>query len=111
MLDRLRHLYPDGVAVDELIEIYLHDSPERLEALVAAAGAGDAEGVRSAAHGWRGSCGVTGAHRLGSLLDDIETLARVGTIPDERQLADVRRAFEEARAVLVAQLGAPPVGS
>ena len=111
MLDRLRHLYPDGVAVDELIEIYLHDSPGRLEALVAAAGAGDAEGVRSAAHGWRGSCGVTGAHRLGSLLDDIETLARAGTIPGERQLADVRRAFEEARAVLVGQLGAPPVGS
>jgi PAS domain S-box-containing protein len=105
MLDRLRSMYPDGAAVDELVEIYLKDSPVRLEALAAAAAAGDAEAVRSAAHGWRGSCGVTGAHRLVALLDDIETLARVGAVPDEQQLAEVRHAFGEARAALVAQRG------
>ncbi|MEY2441531.1 MAG: hypothetical protein QOJ46_957 [bacterium] len=104
-LDRLRSLYPDGAAVDELIEIYLQDSPVRLEALAAAAAARDAEAVRSAAHAWRGSCGVTGAHRLVALLNDIETLARVGSVPDEQQLSDVRRAFDEARAALVAQRG------
>jgi PAS domain S-box-containing protein len=104
MLDRLRRLYPDGEAVGELIEIYLHDAPARLEALVGAAAARDAEAVRHAAHAWRGGCGVTGAHRLVALLDDIETLARVGAIPDERQLAEVRSAFGEARAALAAQL-------
>jgi PAS domain S-box-containing protein len=103
-LDRLRGLYPDGTAVGELIEIYLHDSPGRLAALATAAAARDPEAVRSAAHAWRGACGVTGAHRLVALLDDIETLARIGAIPDEQQLAEVRGAFEEARAALAAQL-------
>ena len=104
-LDKLRYLHPDGHAVDELIEIYLQDSPVRLAALAAAASANDAEAVRAAAHAWRGSCSVTGAHHLVDLLADIETLARVGTVPDPEQLAAVQRAYDAACAALEQHFG------
>ena len=102
-VDKLLHLHPDGHAVKELVEIYLADSPVRLEALEHAALAGDAKGVRDAAHAWRGSASMTGAHRLVALLSDIEVLARVGTVPDEDELAAVRDAYDEARLALIAQ--------
>ena len=102
-VDKLLHLHPDGSAVRALVEIYLADSPVRLESLERAALAGDAGGVRSAAHAWRSSASMTGAHRLVALLSDIEVLAHVGTIPDKGGLAAVREADDEARAALIAQ--------
>ncbi len=104
MLDRLRVMYPDGRAVAELVEIYLQDSPGRLEALARSAAESDAEAVWSAAHGWKGSCSVTGAHHLVALLADIETLARVGDVPTSQDIADVAQAYEAVRDALRAQL-------
>jgi len=75
----------------------------RLEALEGAALAGDAKGVLDAAHAWRGSASMTGAHRLVALLSDIEVLARVGTVPDNDELAAVRDADDEARVALIEQ--------
>jgi PAS domain S-box-containing protein len=104
MLDRLRVLYPDGRAVSELVEIYLADSPVRLEGLASAAAASDCEAVRSAAHAWRGSCSVTGAHRLVALLNEIETRAREGAIPAAQEIAAVEHAYAAVRDALRAQL-------
>ena len=100
-VDRLLHLHPDGNAVGELVEIYLADAPVRLDALERAARGNEPAGVRDAAHAWRGSASMTGAHRLVALLSDIEVLARVGTVPDEVELAAVRDAYEEARLALI----------
>jgi PAS domain S-box-containing protein len=102
-VDKLLHLHPDGTAVKELVEIYLADAPVRLEALERGALAGDAAGVRDAAHAWRGAASMTGAHRLVALLSDIEVLARVGTMPGSDDLAAVRAAYDEARVALIAQ--------
>jgi PAS domain S-box-containing protein len=101
LLDRVRGLYPDGRRVKELVELYLDDSPGRLDELVAAAVADDAEGVRRAAHAWRGSCSVTGARLLAALLDEVEIGARDGAVPSSRRLDAIRRSFEEARAALM----------
>ncbi len=102
-VDKLLHMHPDGSAVRELVEIYLADSPVRLDALERATRAGDANGVRNAAHAWRGSASMTGAHRLVALLSDIEVLARVGTVPDEEDLVAVREADMQARVALAEQ--------
>jgi CheY-like chemotaxis protein len=100
LLDRVRGLYPDGRRVQELVELYLDDSPGRLDELAAAAVAGDAEAVRQVAHAWRGSCSVTGAHRLAALLEEVESGASGGAVPSSRRLDAVRDSFEEARAAL-----------
>jgi PAS domain S-box-containing protein len=102
-VQKLLHLHPDGNAVKELIEIYLADAPVRLDALERAAHARDPDGCRNAAHAWRGSASMTGAHRLVALLSDVEVLARVGAVPDEDELAAVRGAHEEARLALIEQ--------
>ena len=99
-LDKLRNMHPDGRAIEELVAIYLEDSPRRIEALAAAASANDADAVRRAAHAWRGSCSLAGARRLVDLLADIETLARVGDVPSPAQLATVQRAYDEVRDAL-----------
>ncbi|MEA2151197.1 MAG: hypothetical protein QOD69_3027 [Solirubrobacteraceae bacterium] len=100
LLDRVRGLYPDGRRVKELVDLYLDDSPTRLDELVAAAVADDAEAVRQVAHAWRGSCSVTGANRLAALLHEVESGARDGAVPSSRRLDAVRHSFEEARAAL-----------
>jgi PAS domain S-box-containing protein len=99
-LDGLRSRFPDGVAVRELIEMFLEGSAARFEALCAGAAGADAETVRAAAHAWRGSCGVAGAHRLVALLGEIEDLARAGTVPDRERLAAVRSAYNDVREAL-----------
>ncbi|MEA2219303.1 MAG: hypothetical protein QOJ35_1929 [Solirubrobacteraceae bacterium] len=103
LLDKLRRLYPDGSAVKEFVDVFLQDSPARLDALRTAVADADAHAVRSSAHAWRGACSLTGAHRVAALLADVEDVASVGTIPDRDELRAVEAAYEEAHAALVEQ--------
>jgi PAS domain S-box-containing protein len=103
-LDGLRSRFPDGVAVRELIEMFLEDAPARIAALSDAAATADTEAARATAHAWRGACAITGAHRLVALLADIEARARAGALPDPERLADVRAAYAEVHAALDEQL-------
>lgn len=99
-LDRLRLLDGSGGALEELVALYLADSPANMDALAAAAAAGDPAAVGHAAHAWRGSCVMTGAHRVAGLLVAIETLARAGVVPDRRALDELRRAYGDVELAL-----------
>ena len=65
---KLRRLYPDGDELRGLVDLFLGDSPRRIEQLAAAARAGDLEQVWQAAHALRGSCSIVGAHRVEAVL-------------------------------------------
>ncbi len=69
-----------GVAdvVDTTVAIYLDDAPKIFERIETAVGAGDAEGIRNAAHSLKSASGNIRAMRLFELLKSMEALGRAG---------------------------------
>ncbi|HJW23669.1 MAG TPA: response regulator [Rhodocyclaceae bacterium] len=76
-LDAVRALDPSGQKglVRKLVDLYLNDGPLRLQQLSAALAAGDANGVRKAAHAMKSSSANVGAERLAAQLKELEALA------------------------------------
>ena len=105
VVQNLRDLYPDGDTLRELIDLFLSDSPPRLEHLLAAARAGDLDAVWQGAHALRGSCVVVGAYRMQTLLEGIEAAVRRGEPPAEADLSALPDAYEDAAAALARELG------
>ena len=90
----------------ELVQMFLDDTPSRLEGLLSALEAGDATGLERTAHALKSSCGNLGAKRLAKLCFEIESAGRAGDIEAARPL--VGRSNEEFAAVstaLRAELG------
>jgi len=81
-IDDLRRLTEAGGPdmVDEVIALFLQDAPVQLSAMRAALGAGDAAGLRHAAHSLKGSSGYLGARRLMALCAEVEQSARQGSL-------------------------------
>jgi len=102
VLQHLRDLYPDGLR--DFIELFLSDSPPRVDAIESAARAGDAEGVRQGAHGLRGSCAIVGAHRVDALLERVEEVIRGGGFPSAEDVAAIRVSYDEAAEALRREL-------
>ena len=78
VIGALRALEEDGALglFDEIVELFLMDTPTRLQDLAAASEAGDMKGVEAAAHSLKGSCGNLGATVLVDLFRRIEQLSR-----------------------------------
>jgi signal transduction histidine kinase/DNA-binding response OmpR family regulator len=77
--DRLRVLERDAPGVlKEIVDLYLADTPPRVESLRAAAARQDVESLGSLAHGLKGSSGYIGAREMESLCAEIERLLRAG---------------------------------
>jgi signal transduction histidine kinase/CheY-like chemotaxis protein len=77
--DRLRSLERDAPGVlREIVDLYLADTPPRIESIRAAAARQDAESLGSLAHGLKGSSGYIGAREMESLCAEIERLIRSG---------------------------------
>src|SRR4029434_2121912 len=87
----------DAAALDELRSYQVEGEPDVLDALIgkfldsarrecaevrAAVGRGDAEVLRRAAHGLKGSSGMFGARRLSAISAQIEMLSRQGALGD-----------------------------
>ncbi len=66
--------------MDDLLGIYLEDLPGRLEAVRSAVRGGNAEGLRQAAHGLKGSSGNIGARRLQKICLLLESIGGSGTV-------------------------------
>jgi len=62
--------------VAELVEIFLDDTPKRLDALGTAVGAGDARGIAAEAHAMKSSSGQLGAVVFSALCKELETRGR-----------------------------------
>jgi len=90
----------------ELIDTYLNDTPELLAALHAAVARSDATILRRTAHKLRSSSLFLGATTLAGLCDEVEQVARAGTIANstalvqraEAEFARVKGALELERA-------------
>jgi CheY-like chemotaxis protein len=84
-------------AVDGILETFMATLPQRLDALVVAAGGTDAEPLQRAAHAFKSAAGTIGAGHLAALLEETERAAQSG------DLAGARNKLEhiqgEARAV------------
>jgi signal transduction histidine kinase/DNA-binding NarL/FixJ family response regulator len=90
--------------VVEIIDLFLRDTPGRLEVLKSAAQAGDGEALDRAAHGLRGSAGMIGAMGMVALCSRVEALVEEGRIPDASSLArELDAAYAAAREALEAE--------
>jgi PAS domain S-box-containing protein len=86
--ERLRVLERDAPGVlREIVELYLSDTPGRVESLRAAAEQRDGETLASLAHGLKGSSGYIGARELELACSEIERLARAGRMDAARERA------------------------
>lgn len=61
---------------DELIDIFLEDTPEQIEGMADAIAKGDLSRIRSYAHILNGSCSNFGAHRIDALANEIRAICK-----------------------------------
>lgn len=91
----------------ELVRDFLSASPERLRAMAVAAARGEAALLERSAHGFKSSCAAIGALTMARHCEDLETLARGGSLAGhadilarlEAEWPAVRAALEEATGV------------
>ncbi len=107
VLDELRALQEPGETdfVQEMIELYLTNTPALIEALRQGIDQGDADRLRLAAHTLKGNSNSLGAVRMGSISLELEKLGRSGTITETGQeaellLGELEREFERVRQAL-----------
>ena len=90
--------------VDELIDTYLDDAAGQLDAMRAAAAAGDAAAMVRPAHSLKSTSANVGATALVELCRALEADGRTGAVPDAvDRVADCDRAFDDARTALLAE--------
>ena len=104
-LDELRE-YGAEILV-ELIDIFLDDTPTRLNDLQRAVQEVDAHGTEQAAHALKSACAQLGAAHLSSMCRDLEAKGRAGDLDGapllvERALAE----FGRVHAALTAEKNA-----
>ncbi|OLS63503.1 Hpt domain-containing protein [Pseudomonas putida] len=81
----------------KLLETFLYDSEGRLESLYRAR---DAEGLRLAAHSFKGSASNMGAHELAELCRQVEERVHNHSLfAIEHLINEVRREFVEVRKI------------
>jgi two-component system, sensor histidine kinase and response regulator len=99
VLANLRELGDEFVA--ELAQLFLDDSPARVKALERSVAAGDGEGIRSHAHGLKGSAGNVGALQLREAAHVLESTGAENALdraPEE--LAALQREYRRAERAL-----------
>lgn len=99
-LSRLRQLGGDAF-LTEMIDLFLEHFSTRLESAIAGERRGDLDAVAFACHTLRSSAGNLGATVLQDLSSEIERHARDRNVTEVRaRMADLTRAFENARRIL-----------
>ncbi|RIH90603.1 Signal transduction histidine-protein kinase BarA [Calidithermus terrae] len=106
-LEELRALAGgDGAFLAELAETFLHDAPALIQGLEQALRAGDAAGVRMAAHTLKSNGAQFGAHDLAELCKELEGRGKAGVLEGAEALLErVRAELERVRPVLEALRG------
>jgi CheY-like chemotaxis protein/HPt (histidine-containing phosphotransfer) domain-containing protein len=88
--------------LSEMVDLFIKDAAERLDALRSALVNEDGKSFYIAAHALKGSCGNLGAKRMAALCDYLEEQGRAGRVRGlaplvatlEEEFANVRRALE-----------------
>ncbi len=98
-LRELREVLGTEFAV--LVTTFLADSDMRMAAMQRAIAAADADGLREAAHAFKGSCLNVGANALAALCHEMELLAAAANISAARmRLAALIAEFDRVAALL-----------
>ncbi len=85
VIESLRELGDDDL-VHELVEIFMEDTPPRLEELSKAFVEGDSERIESLAHSLKSSCANLGATRLSEICRELESKGREGELGEAEEL-------------------------
>lgn len=85
---------------EELVTLFLEDSPEQLLALQTALQCANLAEVEQRSHRLKGSAGSIGALRLREICAEIESLARNGKPPDVGDTSVLREELEALRGAL-----------
>lgn len=104
VVDELIALSDDGdpELLLDLIELFLSDSPGKLDSVAKGVQSGDLERVERAAHSLKGSSGNLGARRLQHLCESLVGRSRTGDLEGARRVAtQLESVFDEARAALL----------
>jgi len=81
VLASLKELGGDDPSIfNELVELFLSDTPERMRSLETAQASGDPEAVAASAHALKSSCGNLGAMALYEMFRDIESSGKSGDV-------------------------------
>lgn len=92
---------PDFLA--ELLQTYFDDAPQQIAAMQAAAGIGDAEGLRRAAHSLKSTSTSFGAMRLAGACKELETLAKGANLDQAiSHIIQIEAAYAAAQSALKA---------
>lgn len=78
----------DDAFLVEVIQAFLDDSPQHVQAIQASYAAGDAPAMMRAAHSLKGSCGNFGAARLHTLCAELEQRGRADQLAGLSVLVD-----------------------
>ena len=93
--------------VDELVDTFIQDATAQIEALRAAATAGDGEAVVRPAHSLKSNAANVGATDLGELARGLEADGRAGRVPDvAARVASVETEFAAVRDALLTERAA-----
>lgn len=108
VLAELRVPAGDTLLLDELIDLYLRDGPERVEAIAAAVDRGDTREITRTAHLLKGSSANLSARAVRELASEIEARAREGSTEGLADLCDrLRGAFVMTAERLRSERSAP----
>lgn len=72
----------------ELLDLFIQDSPQLLQALGTAVSSGDRLELRSVAHALKGAVSNFGARHPQALAAELEKVARTGDLENAQQLVD-----------------------
>jgi len=89
--------------INELIETFLEDAPNRFNAVVAAVEGAGAEEIKAAAHAYKSPATYMRAHELACLLHEIETAGEQG---DATRASDLLPYLRQNHEATVGQLHA-----
>jgi CheY-like chemotaxis protein/HPt (histidine-containing phosphotransfer) domain-containing protein len=105
MLKGLRELQEEGEPdiLEELLEMFLEDTPSQLKTLKEATQKGDTQSIERIAHTLKGSCGNMGAVRMKTLCSELEEIGHSGNLVAvparisrlEEEFGRVRAEFEQ----------------
>jgi HPt (histidine-containing phosphotransfer) domain-containing protein len=94
----------DRELVIEVMDLFLEDAPQRIEAIVTAVDDGDPGELMRAAHSLKGSAANLGARGLSGLCANLEHRGRKGSVAGTQMICTaLHREFDAVRAALVAE--------
>ncbi|HEX8648808.1 MAG TPA: response regulator [Thermoleophilaceae bacterium] len=103
-IERLRSELRDDGVVRRLLEMFRDQTRERLDAVDAAAAAGDADALRLVAHTIKGGAASVGAPRVRDAAESVERAAREGRLEEANDfIHELRTEFERSREALEEQ--------